>query len=112
MKIDLHTHSIASPDRSLSAKNYQKMLASGKLDYVAVTDHNVIDFARILHDQLGEQIIVGEEIATSEGEIIGLYLTSVVPSGLSAAETVRAIKDQDGLVYIPHPFETLRNGLP
>jgi predicted metal-dependent phosphoesterase TrpH len=111
VKIDLHTHSIASPDGSLSAKHYQKMLASGKLDYVAVTDHNAIDFAQSLQNQLGEQIIVGEEIATNEGEIIGLYLKAAIPAGLSVAETIQAIKDQDGLVYIPHPFETVRKGL-
>lgn len=110
MKIDLHTHSVASPDGSLTEAHYRRMLAHG-LDYIAITDHNTTDFARRMQQQLGEHIIVGEEIMTSEGEIIGLYLTADVPAGLSAADTVRAIAQQGGLVYIPHPFETVRKGI-
>jgi predicted metal-dependent phosphoesterase TrpH len=64
-----------------------------------------------MQQQLGERIIVGEEIMTSAGEIIGLYLTKTVPSGLTPAETTEEIKSQGGIVYIPHPFETHRKGL-
>lgn len=87
------------------------MLNSGKLDYIAVTDHNTISFAQELQKKLGDHIIVGEEITTRDGEIIGLYLQSVVKAGMSAADTVAAIKAQGGLVCIPHPFETVRKGL-
>jgi len=110
-KIDLHTHSQASPDGALSADDYRRMLASGKLDYIAVTDHNRIDFAVELQAQLGRQIIIGEEITTMQGEIIGLYLARAVSAGLSLTEAVTAIHEQGGLVYIPHPFETVRKGI-
>lgn len=110
-KVDLHTHSIASPDGSLTETDYRRMLDGGKLDFIAVTDHNTISYAQGLHEKIGHQIIVGEEITTREGEIIGLYLERVVKPGLSAAETVAEIKKQGGLVYIPHPFETLRKAL-
>lgn len=110
-KIDLHTHSIASPDGSLDEGDYRKMLDSGKLDYVAVTDHNTIAFAKELHAKLGERIIVGEEITTPDGEIIGLYLTHGIKAGMSAVNTVWAIKQQGGLVCVPHPFETVRKGV-
>lgn len=110
-KIDLHTHSIASPDGALTAADYRQMLATGKLDVIAVTDHDTIDFATALHEQLGGRIIIGEEITTLQGEIIGLFLTATVPPRLSPEETVRRIKAQGGLVYIPHPFETVRKGL-
>jgi len=111
-RIDLHTHSYASPDGSLRASHYKAMLDSGRLDYIAVTDHNRIDFAMELQTELGPQIIIGEEITALEGEIIGLYLKRAVPAGLSAAETAERIHAQGGLVYIPHPFETRRKGLP
>lgn len=110
-KVDLHTHSIASPDGALRARDYHNILASGALDFVAITDHNRIDFAQLQQKQLGEKIIVGEEITVREGEIIGLFLGKVVPAGLSAVEAVAAIRAQGGLVYIPHPFETVRKGL-
>lgn len=111
-KADFHTHSIMSPDGGLTKVHYQRMLTRRGLDVVAVTDHNTIDFAVRLHKELGEQIIVGEEITTREGEIIGLYLQTAVPPHLSAKETVDRIHAQGGLVYIPHPFETVRKGLP
>lgn len=110
-KADFHTHSIASPDGALTHAHYRHMLESGRLDYVAITDHNTTDFAQEAHAQLGDAIIVGEEITTSEGEIIGLFLTKTVPPFLSIAETIELIHEQHGLVYIPHPFETVRKGV-
>lgn len=111
-RIDLHTHSTASPDGGLSAKDYARMLTSGRLNTIAVTDHDRIDFAVELQRELGNAIIIGEEITAQEGEIVGLYLSEVVPAGLSAIETMKHIHKQGGLVYIPHPFETARKGLP
>jgi len=110
-KIDLHTHSVASPDGGISAEQYAKALNSGLLDYIAITDHDRIDFALGLNKALGERIIVGEEISTSQGELVGLYLNTLVKPGQTAIATARAIKDQGGLVYIPHPFETVRSGI-
>jgi predicted metal-dependent phosphoesterase TrpH len=111
-KVDLHTHSVASPDGALTAAQYRRALEQGRLDCIAVTDHNTITFALGLQQELGsDKIIVGEEITTTQGEIIGLYLKHVVPAGLTAMETVKAIHDQGGLVYIPHPFETVRQGI-
>ncbi|MGH7195613.1 MAG: PHP domain-containing protein [Candidatus Saccharimonadales bacterium] len=111
-KVDLHTHSIASPDGGLRLANYQRMLASGRLDIIAITDHGRIDFGLSAQDAIGaDKIIVGQEIMTASGEIIGLYLQKSVPAGLSIEETVAAIRAQNGLVYVPHPFETARRGL-
>ena len=110
-KVDLHTHSEDSHDGGITQQQYMKALDKNLLDYIAVTDHNSIDFATRLKSELGERIIVGEEIMSSAGEIIGLYLSKVVMAGLTPRETIRQIKDQNGLVYIPHPFETIRKGL-
>lgn len=110
-KVDLHTHSSASPDGGITAAQYHHALTSGLLDVIAVTDHNRIDVAQALQRDLGDKIIVGEEIMTTAGEVVGLYLTEAIPAGLTPLETVQRIKDQHGLVYIPHPFETVRKGL-
>jgi len=109
--IDLHTHSAASPDGSLSLEDYRTILQQGRLQCIAVTDHNTIEMAQQLQAALGECIIVGEEITTTEGEIIGLYLTETIPPMMTPTETVQAIEAQGGLVYIPHPFETVRKGV-
>lgn len=110
-KIDLHTHSSASPDGGITRAQYQKVLHSGALDFIAVTDHNRISFASLLKKEFGDRIIIGEEIMTAAGEIVGLFLEEEIPAGLSPLEAVKRIKEQDGIVYIPHPFETVRKGL-
>ena len=111
LKLDLHTHSAASKDGGISPAQYAKILNKKVLDFVAVTDHNTIEVAQKLNKQFGQRIIVGEEIMTKQGEIIGLFLTSLIKPGQSAQATVEKIKGQGGLVYIPHPFETIRKGL-
>lgn len=110
-KVDLHTHSSASPDGGISSEQYAHALSTGMLDLIAITDHNRIDYAQVVQQELGDKIIVGEEIMTTAGEIVGLYLSTVIQPGLSPEETIRQIKAQNGLVYIPHPFETVRKGL-
>lgn len=110
-KIDLHTHSIASKDGGITADQYAHALSTNLLDVIAVTDHNQIDFALGLRKQLGDRIIVGEEIMTTGGELVGLYLKERIPPRLSTLETIKHIKDQGGIVYVPHPFESIRKGL-
>lgn len=110
-KLDLHTHSVASRDGGIKSDQYIHALDKKVIDCVAITDHNRIDLAQELQKHLGEKVIVGEEITTPAGEICGLFLTKVVRPGQTPLETVQAIKTQGGLVYIPHPFETVRSGI-
>ena len=110
-KVDLHTHSEASPDGGISPEQYAKILENEKLDYIAVTDHDRVDFALGLQKALGDRIIIGEEITTTDGELVGLFLKERVEPNMSAYDTAHAIRDQGGLVYVPHPFETLRKGI-
>lgn len=110
-KVDLHNHSIASPDGGITANQYEHVLTTGVLDCIAITDHNRIDFALKMFQSFGDKIIVGEEIMTTSGEIVGLFLQNNVPANLNLIDTIRLIKNQGGLVYIPHPLETFRHGL-
>lgn len=109
--IDLHTHSIISYDGGIIATQYEKILQSGDVDCIAITDHNETSFARIMQKKLGDRIIIGEEIDTVEGEIIGLYLKETIPGGIGLDEAIASIKHQGGLVYLPHPYERFRKGL-
>lgn len=110
-KVDLHTHSQASADGGISPEQYAKALESELLDYIAITDHDRVDFALGLNKALGDKIIVGQEITTTDGELIGLFLKHRVEPGLSAIDTANNIREQGGLVYVPHPFETVRSGV-
>ena len=111
IKIDLHTHSIGSPDGGIKPEEYAALLENDVLDYIAVTDHNTIHVAQMLHKSLGDRIIVGEEVMTRSGELDGLYLTAPIAPGMSALDAAKAIKAQGGLVYVPHPLEKVRKGL-
>lgn len=112
IRIDLHSHSEASIDGGLSPEDYADLLQNETLDVIAITDHDRIDFALGMQKALGEKfIIIGEEITTLDGEIIGLYLKTRIEPSMSAMDTINAIHAQNGLVYIPHPFEKIRKGI-
>jgi predicted metal-dependent phosphoesterase TrpH len=110
-KVDLHSHSIISHDGGITSDEYKQLLKDDPNFFIAITDHNEISLAIKLNFELGQRIIVGEEILTTEGEIIGLYLKEKIEPGLSLKDTVRYIKTQNGLVYVPHPLEKTRKGL-
>jgi predicted metal-dependent phosphoesterase TrpH len=80
------------------------------LSAIFLTDHDGIDGAHSLVEA-GKAVIVGEEILTTEGELIGLFLKEQVPARLSPEETIAAIKEQGGLVYLEHPYDTSRRNL-
>ena len=82
-----------------------------RLDVVCITDHHAIEAAETLRRELRIRVIVGEEIRTPSGEIIGLFLSERIPYVLPVPEVIHRIKAQGGLVYAPHPFDPERAGL-
>ncbi len=102
--VDLHLHTCHSYDCATSLNDVVTGAQRAGLDCLAVTDHNTIAGALKLRDAGEFRVIVGEEIGTADGEIIGLFISELVPPGLSALETIDRVKDQGGLVCIPHPF--------
>jgi predicted metal-dependent phosphoesterase TrpH len=79
------------------------------LDRIAVTDHDEISGAFAAAELDPELVIVGEEVRTAEGlDLIGLYLEEHVSPGGSFRATARAIRDQGGITYLPHPFDSHR----
>ena len=110
VRIDLHLHSSASFDCNVPPLDVARRCRELGLSPIFLTDHDVIDGARSLLDA-GQQVIIGQEILTSEGELIGLFLKAAVPSRLSPEETVAAVKEQGGIVYLEHPYDTTRRNL-
>ncbi|HUS43921.1 MAG TPA: PHP-associated domain-containing protein [Ilumatobacteraceae bacterium] len=111
VRVDLHTHTMWSGDSTTTPEEFAAAVDASGLDVVCVTDHNSIDGAAELRDRLACRVIVGEELRTAAGEIIGLFLTERVPMGISHIEAAKAIRDQGGVVYIPHPFDPMRRNL-
>jgi predicted metal-dependent phosphoesterase TrpH len=108
---DLHTHSSASFDSLADPRKMMAKAVSLGLTHLAITDHERVDGAQRARDMAppGLQVIVGEEIKSRDGDIIGLFLEQAIPPGLSADETAAAIREQGGLVGLPHPFDGFRN---
>jgi len=106
---DLHIHTSYSKDCATTPAELLAACQECGLEAIAITDHNTIEGALEVAGIAPPHIhvIIGEEIKTVDGEIIGLYLTKEIPKGLTAEETIRRIKAQGGLVYIPHPFDPL-----
>jgi len=111
LRADLHTHTYYSRDALTSPGKYIYSCLKRGINCVAVTEHNSIAGALAIQELAPFKVIVGEEIKTNAGEIIGLFLTEEVPARLSPEETVERIKRQGGLVSIPHPFDRFRSGL-
>jgi predicted metal-dependent phosphoesterase TrpH len=110
VRVDLHLHSSASFDCRVSPQDvYGRALQLG-LAPLFLTDHDGIEGARRLVEA-GREVIVGEEILTTEGELIGLFIKDAIPRRLSPEETVAAIKEQGGLVYLEHPYDAGRRNL-
>ena len=109
--VDLHMHTHRSHDCSIEPQALIDHAEAEGLGAIAVTDHNVfggaLETAELAH---GRELIVipGEEVKTdSQGEVIGLFLHEEIPRGMTFAETVAAIREQEGIVYVPHPFDRM-----
>jgi glycosyltransferase involved in cell wall biosynthesis len=109
--IDLHMHTDWSHDCSTPAADLVEHAEAIGLGGIAVTDHNAfggaLEAAELArrHDLV---VIPGEEVKTdNQGEVIGLFLQEEIPRGMTFADTIAAIREQGGLVYVPHPFDRM-----
>jgi len=111
--IDLHCHTSASFDSLARPGDVVRAAAARGLTHLIVTDHDRIDGALAARELApdGLMVIVGEEIKTADGDLIAAFLERAVSPGMPAVETVAAIREQGGLVGIPHPFDRLRGSL-
>ena len=111
-RADLHVHTLWSD----GAQRPEEVVAvaSERVDVVAITDHDEIrgalrarDWARE-HPELDVDVVVGEEISTLNGHLLGLFLEERIPPGLSAPDTIGEIHAQGGLAVAAHPFHPIR----
>jgi hypothetical protein len=110
---DLHMHTSHSHDCSTEPAALLDHAEAQGLGAIAVTDHNVFAGAREAVELARARdliVIPGEEVKTDrDGEVIGLFLEREIPRGMSFAETVAAVREQQGVVYVPHPFDRMHS---
>jgi predicted metal-dependent phosphoesterase TrpH len=110
IEVDLHMHTDHSTDCATPVDVLLRTARDRGLGAIAITDHNEVSGAieaRKIAEASGEiKVIVAEEVKTAEqGEVIGLFIEERIPKGMTMAETIAAIREQGGLVYVPHPFD-------
>lgn len=109
VRIDLHVHTRHSHDSAAPVESVLQRCRDNGLGLVAITDHdNIRGGLEARERAAGFPVIVGEEIKTARGDIIGLFLEEPVPPRLSPIETVKRVREQGGLVGVPHPFDRVR----
>ena len=111
VRTEFHVHTNASHDSLMGGSALLRMCKKKGIDCVAITDHKEIEGAMAVKPLLednGVHVIVGEEVFTSEGEIIGLWLSERIEPGLTPDQTVSEIRRQGGFVCVPHPYDEKR----
>jgi predicted metal-dependent phosphoesterase TrpH len=108
-KAELHLHTTFSDGLMTPAETIAIIAERGSVNVVAITDHDTAEgafvareFARQHHPQL--DVIIGQEVSTGEGDVVGLFLKSTLPTFDTAAEAIDAIHQQNGLAIAVHPF--------
>jgi predicted metal-dependent phosphoesterase TrpH len=111
VRVDLHSHTMWSGDSTTTPDEIEAAVVASGIDVLCITDHNAIKGAVQLAEKLPCRVVVGEEMKTRHGELIGLFLTEHIPFGLETAESAERIRSQGGVVYVPHPFDPMRKNL-
>jgi predicted metal-dependent phosphoesterase TrpH len=108
--VDLHSHTLWSKDCLSKFETIIHLCKQRNIDRIAITDHNTAEGALAMQKIAPELVIVGEEIMTTEGEILAYFVRESVPAGLTPVETIRRLRDQGAIISVSHPFDRLRKG--
>lgn len=108
LQVELHQHTDASKDSLVKPQKLLDHCARIGIDRVAITDHNSIEGALAAKAIAPDRVIVGEEIETTQGELLGYFLSEWVPNGLEPLETIKHLRAQGAVISVSHPFDTTR----
>ncbi len=109
LKADLHIHSHYSMDSTSPIDKIIERCKKLGINCVAIADHGTVAGGLAMKKKAPFRVIVAEEILTTRGEIMGMFLKETIPSGMSVQDSIDAIRSQGGLVCIPHPFDSVRS---
>lgn len=112
LKVDFHCHSEYSPDSLSSLRDLERRGKRAGLDRLVITDHNTIRGALQAVRLNPGFFIPGEEIKTTRGELLAVYVREEVPQGLTPQETLHRLKNQGAFISVSHPFDTWRGWRP
>jgi predicted metal-dependent phosphoesterase TrpH len=109
---DLHCHTSASFDSLAKPEAVVRAAAERGLTHLAITDHDRLDGAFAGRDAAPPtlDVIIGQEVRTTAGDLIALYVERPIAPGMAPHEAAHAIREQGGVVGLAHPFDRFRSG--
>lgn len=109
-RVELHSHTNWSKDCVVDFDALIRRCEKLGVDRIAITDHNTADGALAMQKIAPDLVIVGEEIMTTQGELLGYFMNETIPPGLTPEETIHRLRDQGAVISVSHPFDRLRKG--
>ncbi|MBR6090724.1 MAG: PHP domain-containing protein [Anaerolineaceae bacterium] len=110
IKVDFHVHSIGSKDSVSRGEDLYKRAKEIGLGKLIITDHNSTSEAVKLQKSHPDFVIVGEEILTTKGEILAIFVREELPKGIEPLEAFKRLKDQEAFISLSHPYAMMRHG--
>ena len=110
IKVDFHSHTSASDDGHIELDQVVDFCDLRGINKIAITDHNTLDSALEGASRWPDRVIPGLEIMTNCGELLAYYVWKPVEQGQDPYKTIQALKDQDAVISVSHPFDIFRNG--
>jgi predicted metal-dependent phosphoesterase TrpH len=110
LRTEFHCHTIFSKDSLTKPLKLVEMCKRKNIDRVIVTDHNSIQGALRCKEIDPERVIIGEEIMTTDGELLAAYVQEEIPTGLPPLDVIHRLREQKAFISVSHPFDRHRNG--
>jgi predicted metal-dependent phosphoesterase TrpH len=108
--VELHCHTCYSSDSLMLPSRLLGHCKQRGIDRVAITDHNEFEGAEIAAEIEPERVIRGEEIMTTQGELLAYFVEERIPPHLSPEETIARLRDQGAVISVAHPYDSIRGG--
>ncbi len=108
LRVEFHCHTIYSPDSLLEPASLLEACRQKSIDRVVITDHNSLRGARIARQIDPQRVITGEEIMTTQGELLAAFVQEEVPAGLTPDEAIARLRQQNAFISVSHPFDQQR----
>jgi predicted metal-dependent phosphoesterase TrpH len=110
LRCEFHSHTIYSKDSLARPEKVLEACRCKGIQRIAITDHNTIQGGLLARTLDPERVIIGEEIMTTQGELLAFFVEEEIPPGLSPQEVIRLLRGQEAFVSVSHPFDRLRKG--
>jgi predicted metal-dependent phosphoesterase TrpH len=107
-KVELHCHTYHSADSIMLPEQILRICDERAVDRIAITDHNSIAGALEAAALAPDRVIIGEEILTTEGELLGYFMQEQIPKGLEPMQAIKRLQEQGAVISVSHPFDLTR----